>query len=134
MGGPGALCRKKNSRLRREFFFFGKRGALGPQIKWGAQGPCSEKKIRAEARIIFREKGGPGPPIYGGPWGPPFPKKKIRALSANFFFSAQGPLGPPFNSGAQGPPKNQGPRAPSLSGGPGGLCPPGKTLNYMKNL
>ena len=61
--------------------------------------------------------------------GLPFPGKKIRASARIVFFLHRGP-GDPILFGAQGPPNNQGHRARSLSGGPGGLCSPGKILNY----
>ena len=65
------MQKKKKIVLKREFVFFGRRGALGPQVKWGAQVPYLEKKNRAEARFFFFPgKGALGPPYMGGP-GPP---------------------------------------------------------------
>ena len=73
------------------FFWGGEGGALGPQLIGGPQGPESEKKIRAEARIFFfREKiniGAPGAPqLIWGPrgdpqriWGPRGPPTDIMA-------------------------------------------------------
>ena len=58
-----------------------------------------------------------GPPFAGGAQGPPF-TGGLRAPQKTIFY--RGALGPHFISG--------GPWAPSLSGGPGGLCPPRENI------
>ena len=65
--------------------------------------------------------------------GPGAPLKKIRAAAGDWteLLERGGPNFFPIAGGPRAPQKIRGPWAPSLSGGPGGRSPPGKTLNYI---
>ena len=134
VGGPGGPLgrRATNTDFCKKSKTQSKYTLPGPPPSEGPPRAPYEKKEGPPGPPIFIliYRGGPGAPDIkigflwgprgpmGGPRGPPFPeKKKNSRLKREFFFSNRGP---------RAPRKIRGPGPHYYSGGPGGLCPPGK--------